>query len=117
VKLFCVEEDFSPMLLAVAKIQLKKYCTTKREFIVFREHFFSDAGGIQEPSGIIEGRIGYDNLPIPCQMRYGYHRDGQIIDAAPLIEGLHQFPSSKCVLEKFTKKKKNADKKFSDLVY
>lgn len=98
-KLFCVEEDFSPILLAVAKIPLKKYCTARREFIVFREHFFSDNAGVQEPSGIIEGRIGYENLPIPCQMRYGYHRDGQIIDAAPLIEGLHQFPSTKCVLK------------------
>ena len=78
-------------LKGTSKITFKKYNTTKEDWLVWREFIYPDFNS-EQAIGVIEGKIQFTNLPIPCQMPFGYYRDNQICDAAPLIVGLFDFP-------------------------
>ena len=111
IHLFAKQEEIIKMK-GVVNISLGKYNTASQEFIFFREpvqeHFeqsrscflyvylYKDLTRlIIDTLGVLEGYIAFSNLPVPCQMWKGYHKDNQIFEAAPLTTGLYTFPDIK----------------------
>jgi len=78
--------------VAYSDISLRKYNTATEELIFFREDLCQVEEHTIKSVGIVEGYISFSQLPVPCQMWEGIHKNGKIFEAAPLLLGLYNFP-------------------------
>lgn len=92
IEVICIQEGENKVC-GTYRIPMNEYLNINEEWVLFRAFQYKNEK--ENPLGMIEGQLRIRNLPNLCQMKFGIHLNGEILDSALLCDHFYNFSDEK----------------------